>query len=1212
MSEFFDVDVIKHFLPQTDTEMLRDFCQYQLEGFQARRGGDLADLHYDNFAGGVPQAKASSIIDKMKQRKELPELVIYLTAWWFDEKSGKEEGYRASGMPRELCLAAQMLWPSDRDLAVRGMDYLARVDRILAAVWKSDTLKHAATLGPIKTVKELTDHLARCRELDDQINRSVSEHQWVKAVHLWHELENRQPGYGEETFWVNGPPPVETAAALDRIVAAAEAGFVYDERLPWGRSYPYVRTREIGSSITPASSMEQVQTELRERKDMPEDGRASLEHLGRSEAERLFVDLFIYPDRITCGTALAIEETFLRTGLLPSSSEIDQRYPQEAAMLMVLMDEPRQAADRWQDAQRRRPLDGRIAHNLGLLSLGLTPSLSAQPAEQWPRVWQRTIAQWAMAMSDTAYWVAWGRQRSETYGSDFVFTTILGLGVRLQNYVAALLTTEREQAVERNEADLAAALTRLQQDLAIEFSTVRLVNALGGIELHGGRVACFGPLGMAELQAENALAEYCARTRPGAIRANALPSGLSPEEALRRLRWMFSELRDVALLVDTDPSGALEALQPAADDTSCGHADCPCHDARVVPLRVPCPYAEEFSQRNPAYAAMTNRCVQLGEDALLLAVDAHLHFLHAQMNRTSGATRETLQSEWQALLELAARSADPAAIHVSLRTFLEEISGPSQLSEARLGTVITMLEVSIAQKDQSDDTHMPLGAQDRALKNRLAGLLLSRALVRLDQDPSGAESDLSRALKISPHNHDIRSRLATLWCNQASSLAFSDRFEALNYLRRAEQLVKEGQKDYPGFDYSNLLIWIETARARFTHPAPMRFPFPPAAGQEPSIPEENSQAPPTEVMTAEHVRLYRLAVQDLLAGKIDSALQTFDKALWLAPDDLEIQAGAASGVVASAVRRIDQGRSPEGLAIIEEWKPRLPTRADHLGRQAEFLRAWPQLRAWLQEKSDDFFWEQRDYQRLIFPFKAQHVASVIVTLQVDKDDLYFQAPLPLVAAAEEETVLTNLLKATRDLPLFKAACLRNLEFQLCCHVPLDVLEGASFFLLIFELSQFADISHSHLLQLDLLRNWFRETRQGFVQAIDSREYLASFGKAVEQLCRERELAFERLTEVRYDISLRSNQISRVTMEAWTDGARLSLPLGELPEPARRAVVLRRLADLNTRLQWGKLTLSETEQMLLSVELPYLEPATAQRALDMLERKAPIVRQELGL
>ncbi len=659
MNESFDIDTIRRFLPQTD-ELLRDFCQYQQGRLETRRGKDLTSLfHYDSFAGRTPPAKANSIIDRMRSGNELPELVEYLTAWWFDVRAGRKDAY--AGMSRELCLAAQKLWPSDRDLAISAMDYLAHVAPDLAAAWKPEHFQRVEALDPIRSLDELADHFARCLDLYNQIEGCMASRRWVNALRLWRDLEDRQPGYGEKVFWVNGPPSEETVAALDRILAVAEGGFFYDQHLAWGRSYPYARAQEVGSSITPASSMEEVQLELRERRDMQEDVRASLGLLGRSEAERLFLDLFLYPDKISRDTGQAITETFRRTGRLATSAEIRQAYPEEAALLMVLIDDRDQAAGWWQDMQHRRPLDGRTAHSLGLLSLGSVALPSAQPVEQWARAWQRAIAHWAMALSDTGYWVAWGQQRSETYGSDFVYATVLGLAGRFQHYLAGLLTAERERAIEQEEADREAVAAQLQQDLAIEFSAVRLVNALGGIGLSGGRVACFGPLGMVELQAENALAGYCAQTRPSAIRASALPNGVSAEGALRRLRWMFSELRDVAVLADTDPAAALAAFQRVLGGAPCGHDDCPRHGKLAIPLRVPCPYAEDFSPRNPAYAALPNCASQLREDALLLAVDTRLRHIQVQVNRTAGATREMLQGEWQALQGLASLSADPAA-----------------------------------------------------------------------------------------------------------------------------------------------------------------------------------------------------------------------------------------------------------------------------------------------------------------------------------------------------------------------------------------------------------------------------------------------------------------------------------------------------------------------------------------------------------------------
>jgi hypothetical protein len=172
-----------------------------------------------------------------------------------------------------------------------------------------------------------------------------------------------------------------------------------------------------------------------------------------------------------------------------------------------------------------------------------------------------------------------------------------------------LLTGQARLEVDGDPA-LADEMRQLHRELFIEFKATRLAQALGGIALSTGQLAWFGPLWMDQYGWQEAVSQYTTTMVPDDSLTNQLLGKLSPDDALRRLRWYFSYLRTAAILLEgsePDPKGALQALDPSSGKQTpdCRMANCPVHGKHPFPVLVCCLHSEQFAPNNPAYAGLS-------------------------------------------------------------------------------------------------------------------------------------------------------------------------------------------------------------------------------------------------------------------------------------------------------------------------------------------------------------------------------------------------------------------------------------------------------------------------------------------------------------------------------------------------------------------------------------------------------------------------------
>lgn len=1247
-----NVDRIKvFFVGQFERNDIKRFCDYNLDEIKKETKKQPQQLRYDYLGGegDSPDLRVIELINKSEKQGYLPSLVFHLVEYWYAEMEWSSKVLLEARLHEELCLAAQELWREEtqKPQAIRAFGRLADIHEGFRSEWRDKgtgaNLTEVRSLGPLKEFNEFIRHLAACRELEEQASAHFEARNCVSARESYRELNKVQPGYGDvreriaeidrllsecqqlqrqandyvgshewlkalATFqelgglscecpdmpgWVDNP---DDAQKLQKLVETARLGYAIDNTLPWGDPNPYQLFQEMDTAVTPHSSMETIQQTLRRLKNLAKEQQTNLEPLGQSDSERLLIDAVILPLSISEESVSGVEAFFVANSYLPSPEIITQQYPAESAALLYVLGYGRQAAALWERQQQEQPLDARLAHCQGIHYW--RQATQAGDATSALENWRYAISNWAIALADTAYWLRWGRQRYHQYGVEFVFTSIHTLTVRIPEAIDKWLQTSAAQTKDGGDQAHANVLEQLRQDLFIEQAAVRLVQGIGGIAHTSGQQIWFGPLraGQQPPLAE-ALAQHIARARSDQVTDNPLLQGLPPAEALRQLRWYFSYLGKAAIFLEPslhDPQKALEMLEnttfqhaPACDDLTC-----PQHGPQRIPVPVCCPHWEQFATRAQAYRYLPEPANQLREDALRLAITAHAQLAQQQIVRGEIQDREILQGEWRKLLALAEFSQDRANIREQLRAAVLAATDEPLTTIPRLDTLINLLIASLNLLAEGDQP-----AEGLSLKNRLAELLARRGAIKLGQgDIPGAEADLKQALAVAPHNHEIRGQLANTWTIAASESAPTDRFLALDYARRATELLDEGEAKYPGHDYSQIRDWIVKARQNLTlRPATVPLPGESTGEALPPVKRPSQQTAAQEL--PEVIRLYGRGVQFLREGKYLQALDKFTEALEITPGDDDIQAQAIEALLAQAWLLIEQGEPQAGLGLIEQWSPKLPTQAARLQRQFAFLQKWSEYFLFLREDKG-FLYRLHDYQEILLPFEGSHTDGTLIRARVEKDDLILTAVLRSMPRPDAETVWHNLLSACAEIMLVRPCAEEGQPVFLKSVLPFRLFAPEWFALAVSELSEFADVSLYHLLVIDRLRSGFRETRAKYMQKIQNSRFAPVTIEAIKKMCQDQKWQCEEVVaNSRYEVIAFKRQV-QITSEL--DGARLAVRLGQLRKPDRQT--FEQLLRLNSRFMMEKLSLGKDRQLILSSEWPYLDGSSIGDAFASLERQ----------
>jgi tetratricopeptide (TPR) repeat protein len=1072
-------------------------------------------------------------------------------------------------------------------------------------------LKYVPNLGECKSIIELTIFLKKCRELYEHAVKHKENHRFLDARDAIIELESLLPGYSEKPQWMKSLQNEEEICKLQAINDTAETEFVYDDRLPWETKYPYRLFRQLGACITPGSSMEEVQEELqkltRQEGEVTEETRSILETLVKNTNNRLFVDAFFYPLCPSKDTLHSINESFLKSGRLPTPRDITADFTDDAALLLLMLGQPEAAEAIWKKALCEDPLEGLLAHCLGLLYLGQAYEIIHTDLEKGLEYWRAAIAHWTVVLENDAYWVQWGRQRYSNYKTPFVNTSIDTLIGNIRSYLRRLLD------INNGEERMTAHIEQLGLDLNIESEAVHLSDEIGGIDLGQGCFASFGPLWMAAYNLQDVVANHIASFRPSHGMGRTLPGKLPPEEVLRRLRRYFSYLSVPAILLEgpgPNPGEALKILyqnrQPQTGN--CSDSNCPVHGENKFPVLVYCTSEENFKVDNPAYKGLENPTAAMCEDALQLAIAAHSQLAGIQIRHKELKKPEILQSQWQQILKLAKHSRNHVSAREGLRSLALGETRPFPTGMADLDAAIKIVEICIntlsgSYGELKEEVKKEESLKDHALKKRLAELFACRGTKKSEQDDlPGAEADLKRALDIAPYIHQVRINLATEWYNQSVSVSYHDRFLAQDYLRRADELIKTGEKEFEGWDYSEIKAKIALPKEKL---ALSKTDAAAGGGDtEPAGSQTGSEEPPPRRDTSDIAWLYSQGIRELRENRPDAALNIFEQTLETAHDDIDILEAIPRALMEYAMRLSDDKHHDDALKLVNHWLHRLPAQEERIQNQLEFLKGWPYLRTCLEEPKD-FDDQLSDYQgvRLFFLDQNEEVGLSWVHVRVEGNYISLSALMPLFPDSEKKTGMLNLLQVSNDI-MPKLAYSDKSQLVLKCLVPFRLLEPEWFSQTALDLFKFSDISVKQVLNIETLRAQFREIEASSVQRHHN-HHLTESTRALKNICRERNLRCDRLTDVHYKVDG-----GRFEMKTQTNGTRLFTSLGKLRSTTDPLPIFIKIAKQNAILEQCKLALDEHMNVILDIPLPHMDKPAVSEAFNLLEKHSADLARKL--
>ncbi|OLB75767.1 MAG: hypothetical protein AUI14_20435 [Actinobacteria bacterium 13_2_20CM_2_71_6] len=635
---------------------------------------------------------------------------------------------------------------------------------------------------------EHRDAVARCAYARGRILDAAG--QWSAAVTAYRSAAPAQPDADAR------------ARRLERLLDAlpwadglAGAPLVADPYALRDPTFPYLALRAAG--ITPAATPEEINDApftLMESGGMSWSERVAWDHL-RSPARRLRLDALLYP-------VADLDELRARlTALVPDRpgqllDGLCAALPGHAPLLLLLARDRDRAIEAWEARVAAVPNDLAAVHALAIAHFWRARELEDSGAwEHAGPAWERALACWAVVLTDDGYWVSWRAARTGAYGHAGKAGDLARLRRELAEDLLARLTGYADGHAGQGRSEPAARYRRLIEVFDTEMAGARALKEAGSLPLPGtgDRFAC-GPAYLHRAGLAVALGEQIAR-----LEADAGPDG---DPALQRLRFAFSELAPAFALTEHHRfEPALRALPGIQHQTLTGlPPDCAGPGSDVAGHLAHCPHCPDFVARNPAYLLLPGRRARLLQDAVDLAVRAHLALARGALVGGPGGVDRAV-GEWAEAIRAAENAMSTVRTKRAIvRIVLGRVQALADEDGPRLGE---HLDEGVALIERV----MPLlGAIDRErLLARLAELLTERGVWhgyvchRYGGEPDfrRAESDLRRALELRPDS--VRTR-----DNLVRALVFNDGPGAgdpaarLRVLYEALLLVHDGLNRQPG------------------------------------------------------------------------------------------------------------------------------------------------------------------------------------------------------------------------------------------------------------------------------------------------------------------------------------------------------------------------------------------------------------------------------
>jgi CHAT domain len=672
----------------------------------------------------------------------------------------------------DLCPEAQLLYAQSRKLLASG--------KKSEAIIKLQRLRdiEPSYLDSEQLLKSLTDEDKERGRLRAELEEHLRNRKWIEAL----DLCKRITAFTSFETGDSSPDLVTALESLLAFLSRVRSRLVSDPNLRWPGGLPYDIFARLG--ISPQSSIDAVNNasydlQLQDS-GMSTEEQAAWDRL-RTVPQRLFLDAFLYPINHPEEVVEFFESSFSQHRALPSVEQLKAGIPDDAAIVLLLLGQREQAAQLWAEKQRDNPSDGWIAHQQSLLYYWWSWQDGTQEH------WSKAIANWALVLEDDVFWQNWGEERQSCYG------------VSVGNHLAMLRKKLEGKLVE----DL-ASYPHLGIAFHAEVAAAHILKKAGGLPIPGSlfdKIAC-GLLMIRALSLETQLARFTFEHYTAAQDIGKQMEHLDSSTDL--LQRYFSQIRIAAVLLDRDlPEQALAALDQTDYSLCPTDTSCPARarqTANTLLPRVYCVTCPHFEQANPAYRLLPDAGQALLDDALEIAIAAHLRLAEQILTSPTPVLRAVAE-HWRQAVELAKITS----------------KGPSRLQEVQLsvgeiglGRAQFLLHKVSEEEDESSFTWYEQIDELLRVSTEIAGrsadfttvqaeALAQRGIQRLNQeDPVGAESDLRQAFGLQPSSLRIREQLVV--AKQELAIFAKVRGglpRAMQILEEARQLCEDGLKMFP-------------------------------------------------------------------------------------------------------------------------------------------------------------------------------------------------------------------------------------------------------------------------------------------------------------------------------------------------------------------------------------------------------------------------------
>lgn len=584
-------------------------------------------------------------------------------------------------------------------------------------------------------------------------------------------------------------------------------------------AFPYLALRAAG--VTPGSSTDVVKNapyELMERGGMNFPQQVAWDQL-RLLGRRLQLDALLYQfhdlDRLREQLAqLSPDEG---RGLL---AELCRRLPEEGPLLILLTRGREEAIAAWEERLRSSCADMAVVHSLAVAHYWQALELEESGAwELSGRAWERALVCWAALLTEDDHWTRWGQGRAGCYGHEVTPADTDRLRWELGKSLFDRLSGYAERHGGQGRLEYAQAYQELTHVLERELEGARALKAVGGLLCtedpsspdQGTKLVC-GWAHLRVIDRERSFGELVARIE-GSARDGADPG----EAALRRLRCTFSELAQAFTFSEHHRfEQALLALpelhQRSLDDLP---PDCagPSGDAGssegLDEHLSTCGHCQDFLRGNPAYTFLPRRRARLLQDAVDLAVRAHLAIARTALTGGGGGVHRAVQ-EWSLAIGISERAAMTVRTKQAiLRMVLGRAEALADDDGAHHGSCLDEAILLV-------ESVLPLlGAIGTApLKARLAVLLTDRGIWHgygcryfdIQPDMAVAEFDLRRAMELNPESVRARDNLVRALVFGLPDREGADTYNVkLRLLREALAILHDGLERTPAARFQNTL-----------------------------------------------------------------------------------------------------------------------------------------------------------------------------------------------------------------------------------------------------------------------------------------------------------------------------------------------------------------------------------------------------------------------